>query len=422
MKSPMANKYAFPVEWSAPEVAAVICKKIGTIWFDSALQTHPQNKFSYILLPPENNNNKTAYEKVKGLPSFQGGWAGYWGYDWARDIEKIPDLHKNKDGLPDKYLNYYCKLFAFDHMQGKGWYITQATSRSEAQEEFDDIIIEISSSKNEGPYIPPKINWHSNFSQDEYQKAVRDVIGHILAGDVFQVNLSRRIEGTLPDDFNPLYHYLHLRRINPAPYAVYINAGSFQILSSSPESFLSLSDGGEITSRPIKGTSSELSEEKLEENEKDRAENIMIVDLIRNDFSKICEDTSVEVTSLCHAEMFKGLVHLVSEIKGKLKGGISAEQALMACFPGGSITGAPKIESMKIIEQLERARRGPYCGAIGWISDFGSMETNIAIRTLICKGGKIWFNVGGGITALSDPLLEYEETNIKAKAILGSFS
>jgi len=414
--------FSFPIDFSAPDVAAVICRKAGAIWFDSARPAHPQNRYSYVLVPAKKAAEISELKKMEGLPPFQGGWAGYWGYDLARDIEKIPNLHEDKDQLPIKSVNYYSSLFAFDHRQEKGWYITKAPTLLEAQAEFGKITQEISSSKNGDLYIPPRINWQSNFSQTEYKNSVKNIIEHILAGDIFQANLSRRIEGDVPLDFDPLQHYLHLRIVNPAPYAAYINAGEFQILSSSPESFLSLSEGGILVTRPIKGTSPEMIGKEFLGSEKDHAENVMIVDLMRNDLSKICEDQSVEVTSLCHKEVFEGLVHLVSEIKGKLRSGISAEQALMACFPGGSITGAPKIESMKIIEQQERARRGPYCGAIGWISDFGNMETNIAIRTLICKGNKIWFNVGGGITSLSDPLLEYEETNIKAKAILGSFA
>jgi para-aminobenzoate synthetase component 1 len=210
-----------------------------------------------------------------------------------------------------------------------------------------------------------------------------------------------------------------LREVNPAPFSAFINFGDFQISSASPESFLSLTKDGFISTRPIKGTDRDA--DKLLSSTKDKAENVMIVDLLRNDLSQICEDASVVVDKLCELQSFAGLHHLVSVVSGKLRPNIGVMDALNACFPGGSITGAPKIAAMNILRQIEKIPRGIYCGSIGWMGIDGAMEMNIAIRTVMVTKDKLSFGVGGGITALSDPDAEYQETLLKADRIFKSF-
>jgi para-aminobenzoate synthetase component 1 len=254
------------------------------------------------------------------------------------------------------------------------------------------------------------------------------VINHIRAGDIFQANLSQRFSAALPTGFDSFAHYQSLRAKNPAPFAAYLDLGAIRIASASPERFLSVR-GGIAETRPIKGTVAR-DENPVRDNaaraalmmsEKDRAENVMIVDLLRNDLAKVCADDSVEVASLCEPESFAKVHHLVSTVTGRLRENFTSLDLLRACFPGGSITGAPKVRAMEIIAELERRRRGPYCGAIGYVGANGAMDMNIAIRTLVYEGRSVSFSVGGGITTASDPEAEYRETLAKAAAIFDSF-
>nr|MCU0706479.1 aminodeoxychorismate synthase component I [Fimbriiglobus sp.] len=264
----------------------------------------------------------------------------------------------------------------------------------------------------------------SNFSRDGYIDAVRRAVEYVHAGDVFQVNLSQRLLAPLTE--HPLELYGRLRQTSPSPFGCYLDLGDFQILSSSPERFLQLSADGEVSTRPIKGTrprgktpaeDAELLHD-LTTNPKDRAENVMIVDLLRNDLGRVCEFGSVTVPKVCEVESFRHVHHLVSEVRGKLRPGLTAFDLLRASFPGGSVTGAPKVRAMEIIAELEPTARGPYCGSIGWIGFDGAMDTNILIRTLTAGRGWLQFPVGGGIVADSDPATEYEETLHKAAGML----
>ncbi len=266
-------------------------------------------------------------------------------------------------------------------------------------------------------------NVFSNFTQDEYLAAVRRVIEYIHAGDVFQVNLSQRLLAPLTE--HPLDLYGRLREVCPSPYGCYFDMGDFQVLSASPEQFLKVSDG-EVITRPIKGTrprgktpdedAAQLRD--LTTNPKDRAENVMIVDLLRNDLGRVCEYGSVRVPKVCEVETYNYVHHLVSEVRGKLRAGLTPFDLLKASFPGGSVTGAPKVRAMEIIAELEPTARGPYCGSLGYIGFDGSMDTNILIRTFTAGRGWVQFPVGGGIVADSDPAREYEETLHKAAGML----
>ncbi|HEX5635199.1 MAG TPA: aminodeoxychorismate synthase component I, partial [Gemmatimonadales bacterium] len=246
---------------------------------------------------------------------------------------------------------------------------------------------------------------------------------YILAGDIFQANLSQRFEAPIPETAGRLY--ARLRRRNPAPFGAWLAFDDAVLLSVSPERFLRL-EGRQVETRPIKGTRprglgpmhDEALSRELSESDKDRAENVMIVDLLRNDLSRVCRPGTVRVPELFHLEQHPTVHHLVSTVTGELAPGLGASELLRATFPGGSITGAPKVRAMEIIAELEPSERGVYCGAIGWLGVTGDMDTNIAIRTCVARGGRVYFSGGGGIVADSDPELEYHETLHKVKGIV----
>lgn len=352
------------------------------------------------------------------LPPFQGGACGMFGYDLARQLERLPEKAQGH-AQPDLCVGIYDRLIAFDGESGAAHMVIHAADESTALAHKAHIEKTVA----KGHVMPdavPVDGWQAQRSDNDYKNDIRRVIDYIYAGDIFQANLSRRFTAKAPTGFDPFAHYARLREINPAPYAAYMHfGGGFSVSSSSPERFLS-SDGRTIETRPIKGT--HVSAAALGTSQKDRAENIMIVDLLRNDLSKVCEDHSIEVTDLCAIEAFEGLHHMVSTIRGTLRADMGAADALRACFPGGSITGAPKIRAMEIIDAVEPHRRGAYCGAIGWIGFDFAMDTAVTIRTIVCEGGNIHLQTGGGITALSDPETELQETILKAGKMLESFS
>jgi para-aminobenzoate synthetase component 1 len=271
--------------------------------------------------------------------------------------------------------------------------------------------------------VPGRTGLTSNFSAEGYRAAVQRAIDYVYAGDIFQVNLSQRL--LYPADGNALSLYLRLRQCNPAPFAGWFDLGDAQIVSASPERFLSVRDG-RVEARPIKGTRRRtawaeadlFAGDDLMQSEKDCAENVMIVDLLRNDLSRACEADSVEVTQLCGLETYQFVQHLVSAVEGKLAAGKTAIDIVRAAFPGGSITGAPKIRAMEIIAELEPTARGAYCGSLGYFGFDGSMDLSILIRTITAARGWWQFPVGGGIVAQSSPEREYEETWHKAEGLL----
>ncbi|HXI19742.1 MAG TPA: aminodeoxychorismate synthase component I, partial [Gemmatimonadales bacterium] len=273
----------------------------------------------------------------------------------------------------------------------------------------------------------PEIALRSSFTHRGYLDAVTRVREYIVAGDIFQANLSQRLEAPLEED--PWHFYRRLREMNPAPFAAYLEFDGVYVASASPERFLLVDPAGRVETRPIKGTrprglsprhDAELSRE-LHGSEKDRAENLMIVDLLRNDLSRVCGPGTVRVPELFALEGYRSVHHLVSTVTGELAPGRDALDLLAASFPGGSITGAPKVRAMEIIAELEPSRRGIYCGSIGYLSVTGAMDTSIVIRTVVSLGGRAYFSAGGGIVADSDPEQEYRETLDKARAIVATF-
>ncbi|WP_135075687.1 aminodeoxychorismate synthase component I [Terasakiella sp. SH-1] len=408
------------------------------LFLDSSRRDDKQGRYSYIALDPVKTitspKNLFAtlketcanypFERHAGLPPFQGGWMGYFGYELLHQIENIPQQNGDDFACPDVALGFYETVAAFDHHQEKGWIFS--LSGLETAQTLKDAL---SQAYTTPVFSPVELDWTSDFSKENYIATVQKVIEYIHAGDIFQANLTQRFRADLPHAFDCYDLYQNLRTINPAPFSAYLNFEGFSIASSSPERFIK-TDGRDVETCPIKGTrprgdtkqADQALAFELKNSEKDRAENTMIVDLLRNDISKVCAPHSVQVPELCEVHSFASVHHLISTVTGKLKEGYDSIDLLKACFPGGSITGAPKVRAMAIISELEACPRGPYCGAIGYIGADGTMDTNIVIRTLIFKDDRVCAQVGGGIVSDSQPEAEYQETLDKAHALFTAFT
>jgi len=390
-------------------------------------------------------NKIIRHYKIKSdtsVPPFIGGGVGYFAYDLCHFIERLPRTAIDDLGVPDCYFCFYDTVLAYDHQEGR-WYLSvtdfgQARS-SESEKTNEDytrerqvqIISELKDIRtNRENFINPKVSKpviKSNFSREDYLEAIRKVKEYIFAGDIYQANLSQRFHAKLPTE--PYQLYKRLRTINPAPFACYLSFGDVTIVSSSPERFLKV-EGDKVQTRPIKGTrprgKNDCEDKRLKEellaSEKDRAELNMIVDLERNDLGRVCNYGSVRVTEHAVVETYATVFHLVSTVKGRLLPKYNCIDLLKACFPGGSITGAPKIRAMEIIDELEPTVRSVYTGSIGYLGFNDHADLNIAIRTFLIKGDDVFFNVGGGIVADSTPEGEYDETLDKAKALIQSLT
>ena len=359
---------------------------------------------------------------IQGIP-FAGGALGYWGYDLARRIMTLPAQAKDTERLPDMAVGIYDWAVVLDHQEKTAQLVSR--QREQATAQVLPQIIERLQGNSGVPQQAFHIHGHitSNFTRAEYEVAFDAVQRYLHEGDCYQVNLAQRYAARASGD--ALQAYLELRRLSPAPYSAFLNLPQAQILCASPECFLHVHEGS-VETRPIKGTRPRMADalrdvqvaHELQHSSKDRAENLMIVDLLRNDLGKSCTPGSVQVPKLFEVESFAHVLHLVSTVSGELAGGQDALALLRNCFPGGSVTGAPKQRAMEIIEQLEPQRRGVYCGAIGYVGYDGHMGSNIAIRTLIYSNGEIRFWAGGGIVADSDAAAEYQETLDKAAGML----
>ncbi|MDK9695597.1 MAG: aminodeoxychorismate synthase component I [Siculibacillus sp.] len=367
------------------------------------------------------------------LPPFAGGAIGYVSYDFGRRLERLPEP-ASAEPVPEMVFGFYDTFVAFDHVESRVRLIStgrpetgRAARRRRAQERAEHFLMRLERPARTEAEAPVRLDFRPTVARATHEARVAAAIEHVLAGDIFQVNLAQRFVAALPPGFDPLAFHTRLRRVNPAPFSAFLDFGEVSIASSSPERFLELRDG-RIEARPIKGTARRLDDPaedvlaaaRLATSEKDRAENVMIVDLMRNDLSKVCDDDSIDVPVLCGIESYAGIHHLVSVVTGRVTEGRDAIDALAAAFPGGSITGAPKIRAEEIITELEGHGRGVYCGSIGYIGHDGAMDLDIAIRTVVFRAGEATFSVGGGITALSDPAAEYEETLVKAARILAA--
>jgi len=373
---------------------------------------------------------------------FIGGAVGYFSYDLCHFIERLPSTAVDDLKLPECYLGFYDLVLAFDNLQGKAYVIStgfpelRETERMERAskrlKEVKDKLADASSSGTEVPFMSTsfpmeQVTLKGGFTHKEYVNAVEKARQYIIAGDIFEVNLSQRFEAEL--SITPYELYKRLRHINPAPFACYLNFDEVTVVSASPERFLRVR-GDWVETRPIKGTrrrGKTPEEDKVLSNEllssvKDRAENIMIVDLERNDLGRVCRFGTVKVTELTILEMFPTVFHLTSTVEGRLIEGKNCIDLLKATFPGGSITGAPKVRAMEIIDELEPTKRSVYTGNIGYLSFNGDIDLNIAIRTLLVKGRKAYFQVGGAVVYDSDPEAEYQETMDKGRALINALS
>jgi len=355
---------------------------------------------------------------------FAGGALGYWGYDLARRWLEISNQALDAEYLPEMAVGIYDWSLQLDHQEKTAQLLSY--KRYPQTEEIIPLILERLQGKFNLP-LPDNFQVHgkvtSNFSRANYEATFSVVQEYLRAGDCYQINLAQRFAAQASGD--AFAAYCKLRLLSPAPYSAFLNLPQAQILCASPERFL-LVQQGHVETRPIKGTRPSVADvqqdeslvQDLRSNPKDRAENLMIVDLLRNDLSKNCVPGSVRVPKLFEVESYATVHHLVSTVTGDLAAGRDALALLRDCFPGGSITGAPKQRAMQIIEQLEPQRRGVYCGAIGYAGFDGNMDCNIAIRTLVYAGGEIRCWAGGGIVADSKAGAEYQETLDKAAAML----
>jgi len=362
---------------------------------------------------------------------FVGGGVGYFSYELAHLVENLPNTVIKDVNIPEMVMGFYDGIIIIDHKYDKK-YIGAIGFKENIEEiihKIEDSIkqyknkLKVKGANEQGEKNLKDKTISSNMTKEYYLSSIKKLKKYIYSGDIYQVNFTQRFECDFEGD--PIQLYKNLKSINPAPFAAYLDFGGGKIISSSPERFIRLTDGI-IETRPMKGTrprgKSKLEDEKLKieliNSEKDRAELLMIVDLMRNDISRVAKTGSVKVTELFHLEEYATVLQMVATIKGKLKDSLSTIDIIKATFPGGSITGAPKIRAMEIIDELETTTRNIYTGSIGYIGFDGDMDMNIAIRTIILKDKKAYFQVGGGIVWDSDPHEEYEESLVKGCALV----
>ena len=368
---------------------------------------------------------------MPGLPRFFGGFVGYIGYDTVRHFEELPDYHHAGLNLPDLFLMLTDTLLVFDNLTQKIKVISNAHVEGDPKEAYEKAQVKIDSivKKLKSKVVLPKgaapsseTNFTSNFSKDDFMKAVEKAKEYVNAGDIIQVVLSQNFQRDV--NIHPINAYRALRVINPSPYMYYLNTGKTTLVGSSPEILVRL-EGDTLELRPIAGTRKRGNiteedtalEKELKADPKEMAEHIMLVDLGRNDLGRVAVTGTVKVTELMTVERYSHVMHLVSNVIGKLKNGHDAFDVLRASFPAGTVTGAPKIRAMEIIEELEPTKRGPYAGCVGYFDFSGNMDMCITIRTIIFKGNKAYIQAGAGIVADSDPEKEYTETVNKAKGM-----
>jgi anthranilate synthase component 1 len=377
--------------------------------------------------------------RLPGLPPLIAGAIGYFSYDMVRLIERLPKRLRDEIGLYDAVLMFYHGLIAFDHVQHRLWIVRNIFTEGHGslRAKYDAAVREIKRTRQllEEPVAaerpnkssklskraPMKVN--SNFLRSEYLEVVRKAKQYIRAGDIFQVVLSQRF--SVKAQAEPFQIYRQLRALNPSPYLFYLQLNDVAVVGSSPEMLVKV-QGRDVFYRPIAGTrrrgKDEAEDQRLERemlsSEKERAEHIMLVDLGRNDLGRVCEYGTVKVEKLLTVERYSHVMHIVSSLRGRLREGVDCFDALMACFPAGTVSGAPKVRAMEIIEELERTRRGIYAGGILYLDFAGNLDSCIALRTMVVKNGVAYVQAGGGIVADSTPAGEYQESVNKSKALL----
>ncbi len=379
---------------------------------------------------------KLNYVQDPDLPRFCGGAVGFIGYDTVRFFEDLPDNTIDDLQLPDCTLIFTDTLLIFDHVRHKIRVVCNARIDDDANAAYDQAIKKIETMVDKLRQSPPsqknssRTNSHlegftSNFKREDFEDAVRKCKDYIAAGDLVQVVISQRFSTKISAD--PFDVYRALRSLNPSPYMYYLSYGDTKLIGSSPE-ILVTEERGNVTVRPIAGTrprgqsieEDKALEKELLEDEKERAEHIMLVDLGRNDIGKVCEYGSVSVDELMAIERYSHVMHIVSNVRGKLRENNDQFDLLRACFPAGTVSGAPKVRAMEIIDELEPTRRATYAGAIGYFSYSGDMDACITIRTILIHNGTAYVQAGAGLVADSDPACEYQETQNKAKAMMNA--
>jgi anthranilate synthase component 1 len=377
--------------------------------------------------------------RLPGLPPLIAGAIGYFSYDMVRLIERLPKRLRDEIGLYDAVLMFYHGLIAFDHVQHRLWIVRNVFTEGHGspRAKYDAAVREIKRTREllEEPVaaehpkkssktsrrVPLKVS--SNFRRPEYLEVVRKAKQYIRAGDIFQVVLSQRF--SVKAQANPFEIYRQLRALNPSPYLFYLQLNDVAVVGSSPEMLVKV-QGRDVFYRPIAGTrrrgKDEAEDQRLERemlaSEKERAEHIMLVDLGRNDLGRVCEYGTVKVEKLLTVERYSHVMHIVSSLRGRLREDVDCFDALMACFPAGTVSGAPKVRAMEIIEELERTRRGIYAGGILYLDFAGNLDSCIALRTMVVKNGVAYVQAGGGIVADSTPEGEYQESVNKSRALL----
>lgn len=352
---------------------------------------------------------------------FQGGLAGAFGYDFGRVLEDLPSSAVADIALPDLALGLYQQALIYDHQTGETWLVAPSNEIAELSAFWQTQAAQQPTAKTAFTLTN---GWQSNMDEASYTRKFKQVQNYLRAGDCYQINLAQRFQA--PYTGSEWSAYLQLRQLNKGPFSSFFNLPDGAILSLSPERFLAVDDQGAVETKPIKGTRPRHADpavdadnaETLLQSPKDRAENVMIVDLLRNDLSRVCEPGSVQVPKLFAIESYPAVHHLVSTVIGKLPTHNDTLDLINAAFPGGSITGAPKIRAMAIIDELEPHRRSFYCGSMGYLSQHGRMDTNIAIRTLVCCDQNIYCWAGGGLVIDSEAAAEYQETFDKVQRIL----
>ncbi|MEL6858025.1 MAG: anthranilate synthase component I family protein [Pseudomonadota bacterium] len=418
------------------------------IWLDSADNEHRLGRYSYVCLDPVRTFETWDAASMRAVmrrvaksgsrthnavppPPFSGGLVGVLNYEACKSI-----LWKQIDRPADPsavcYFGLYDTIIALDHDENSAWIISRGFSegslqpdQTRAMQRISDVLHRIEDCRA-SPLQPSRLEWALDVSKRDFVASVQQLQTLIEEGDLFQANLSQNLSALVPAACTPLSLYLAARRSNPAPFSAFAQIDDRAIISTSPERLIHADADGTVEARPIKGTIKRACDEQADaalqkallESEKDRAENTMIVDLLRNDLSRVCEAASVEVNELCALESYAGLHQLTSSITAKLSADKDIFDLLEALVPGGSITGAPKTRSVEVIEALEQGPRGMFCGTLGYIGFDGASDFNILIRTIEVEGQKARLTVGAGITHLSEPVAEYEETLLKAERLV----
>jgi len=375
--------------------------------------------------------------QVPGLPPFTSGAVGYFAYDMVRQFERLPERARKDVDLPDCVFTFYDRLLAFDRLRHQIHIIAAADVRSESpRKAYDRAVTDIAAIEHKlargirGQHLhwssgdkPKSIKVHTSTSHEEFVSSVRRAKKYIAAGDIFQVVLSQRLDFKAPAE--PFQIYRALRTVNPSPYMFFLKLDDMHVVGASPEMLVRVT-GRKLDYRPIAGTHKRGADaaederliEQLRNDEKERAEHVMLVDLGRNDLGRVSEYGSVKVRDLMYVEKYSHVMHLVSALEGQLRKELDALDALAACFPAGTLSGAPKVRAMEIIEELEPVRRGVYGGAVLYADHAGNLDSCIAIRTMVLHGNRAYVQAGAGIVADSDPEKEYQECMNKASALL----